>query len=72
MKTPMFSWKQWRVGLLIAVLLSLCVAGAGLSAGMGWKPFVAVFCSACLTNLGAYLKQHPIDQVEDDTTKPAK
>ena len=44
------------MGMLVAVILSLCVAGAGLTEGTNWKQFVAVFCAALLTHAGAYLK----------------
>ena len=44
------------MGMLVSAVASLLVAGAGLAAGMTWRQFVAVFCSAMLTHGAAYLK----------------
>jgi hypothetical protein len=52
------------MGCLVSLVLSLFVAGAGLSAGASWKVFLSVFCSAALTHLGSWLKDHPVEQID--------
>lgn len=51
----------------VSVVLSLLVAGSGVAAGMAWQAFVAVLCTALLTHLGAFLKDHPVDSISFDT-----
>lgn len=60
-------WRAWKLGVVIAVAMSLLVAGSGLVHGMDWQAFLAVFCTACLTHLGTFLKDHPPDQISFDT-----
>lgn len=55
------------MGVAVAVVMSLIVAGAGVVAGMHWQAFVAVFCAACGTHLGTFLKDHPVEQITFDT-----
>ena len=62
-------WRAWRLGIIVSIFLSLLVAGAGLVAGMTWRMFAAVFCAACVTHVGAFLKDHPVDQVTFDDTQ---
>jgi len=64
------AWRKWKLGLLISAAAALLSAGAGLTAGMGWRPFIAVFCVSTLTHCGAYLKNHPIETVEDQNGNP--
>ncbi len=59
------NWKKWKIGLLVAFGCGLLTAGAGLSGAMNWKSFVAVLCASLITNLGNFLKQHPIEDVKD-------
>jgi hypothetical protein len=66
------SWRRWKLGVVVAIGLSLLVAGAGLAAGMKWHSFVAVFCTAALTHLGSFLKDHPVETVTDDTEQVKK
>jgi hypothetical protein len=66
------TWRRWRLGVLVAVLLSAIVAGAGLVAGTNWRALVATFCTALLTHLGSFLKDHPPESVSFDTEKVAK
>lgn len=66
------SWRRWRLGVVVTVVLSLIVAGAGLSAGMKWQAFLAVFCTALLTHFGSFLKDHPLEQITFDTAPPFK
>ena len=59
------NWKKWRVGLFVATLYSLAVAGSTALVGGNWKVFLAAFCTALITNWSAYLKQHPIEDIQD-------
>jgi hypothetical protein len=59
------NWKKWRIGMGIAIVCGVFNAGAGLAGTMDWKSFVAVLCASLLTNLGNFLKQHPIESVDD-------
>lgn len=60
-----FTWRKWRAGLFIAIGLALTTAGAGLMAGMKWQAFVAVFCTAVPGFVGTYLKNHPIEDIDE-------
>ena len=53
------------MGCVVALVLSAFVAGAGLTAGGGWRVVLSVFCTAALTHLGAWLKDHPVEQIDD-------
>ncbi len=64
------NWKRWKIGLVVSCLLSLLVAGSGLAEGMTWRSFVAVLCTAMITHLGAYLKDHPVESVSFDADQP--
>lgn len=59
------NWKKWKIGLVIAILCGVFSAGAGLVAGMQWQAFVAVLCASLLTHLLTFLKNHPIENIED-------
>jgi len=60
------AWRKWKIGLVIAVFFGLLTAGSGLAGSMNWKSFVAVLCTALLTNLGSYLKTHSVDDLPDN------
>lgn len=70
------SWRRWKLGAAVALLLSLLVAGAGVGAGGSWRVFVASFCTAALTHFFSFLKNHPVDAVDfnggdhENTTVP--
>ena len=64
------SWKSWKIGILVALGLSVFVSLAGLAAGGGWKVLLSVFGSACLTHFGAFLKDHSIEEITETITKP--
>ena len=51
--------------MVVAVILSLLVAGAGLTDQMSWKSFVAVFCASCASNFLTFLKEHPVESIQD-------
>lgn len=61
------NWKKWRIGLVIAIFCGVLTAGAGLMDSMSWKSFTAVLCTALLTNLLNFLRQHPVEAVVDST-----
>lgn len=63
------NWRKWKAGLLVSLLLGVLSAGAGLAADMSWKAFCAVLCASVATHLIAYLKQHPVESVEDEKPK---
>lgn len=65
-------FNKWVIGIGVATLFSLLTAAAGLSQTMNWKAFVAVFSTAMITNLGAYLMKHPLDSVEIESVKTTK
>lgn len=56
------------MGLLVAIVASLLVAGAGIAAGATWQVFLSTFCAALLTHGGTYLKQHPLEDVIETKT----
>lgn len=58
------NWRKWLIGVGMSLVLSLCVAGSGLVAGMKWQAFIAVFCAAAVTHLTAWMKQHPIESID--------
>ena len=66
MKNAM-NWKKWKVGLVIALLSGVFAGCAGLVGSMDWKAFVAVVCASIATNLGNYLRQHPIESIQEET-----
>ena len=58
------------VRLAVSFGLSFCVAMAGVAAGMRWQAFIAVLGTALATHLGAYVKDHPPEQIEFDDGQP--
>jgi hypothetical protein len=66
------SWKLWRLGALVAIFLSLCVALAGLAAGMKWPAFLAVLGASLLSHFGAYIKDHPVDSVRFESEQTVR
>lgn len=65
------SWRRWKLGIVVAVVLSACVAGSALEAGTTWRVFVQVFCTALVTHFLSFLKDHPLEQIQfSDTTPP--
>ena len=61
--------KKWRIGFAVSLLYALLTAGAGLTAGMGWQAFLAVFCASAVTQLSAYLMKHPVEAIDDNQPK---
>lgn len=58
------NWRRWRLGILVALVLSGLVAGSALTAGCSWQVLVSVFCTAAITHLGAFLNEHPVEQID--------
>lgn len=58
------NWKRWKIGIIVAFLLALLVAGSGVEHGSTWTSFLKVFCSAAGALFGAFLKDHPIDNID--------
>lgn len=68
----LMNWKRWKLGVLVSLVLSLLVAGSALTAGATWQVFVATFCAAALTHLGAFLNEHPVEKIEFQEEDPNK
>lgn len=65
-------WKQWKLGAIVSIVLSVFVAMSAVASGCTWQTFVAVLGTALATHFGAYIKDHPTDKIEFDTTTIAK
>lgn len=58
--------KRWKMGLLVATLQAAVIAGSTLVApGSNWKTFVAAFCTALGPLWANWVKQHPIEDIQD-------
>lgn len=66
------NWKKWKIGAAVSVILSLCVAMAGVAAGITWQGFLAVLGAALVTHFGSYIKDHPVDKITFDTEVRSK
>lgn len=60
-------WRLWIIGAIVSFVLSLCVAMAGVAAGITWQGFVAVLGAALVTHFGAYVHQNPVNKIEFET-----
>lgn len=67
-----FSWKRWKMGLCVSCLTGFFTGLAGLAAGITWKQFLIIVAVCIGKDAGLFLKQHPVDSIEDTTiiTKP--
>lgn len=61
------SWKKWKIGLTLSIVFGLLSGCAGLAVGMSWQAFLAVVCTSLVTNMGAYLMKHPVENIADTT-----
>lgn len=61
------SWKKWRRGLLIAAITGAATGAIGLSIGVTWHQTLILFGVSIGKDLLLYLKDHPIEQIEDTT-----
>lgn len=62
---PKITWKKWRVGLLVTILLGLLSGCAGLATGMSCQAFIAVVSTSLVTHIVAYLSKSPIEEIEE-------
>lgn len=60
------NWRKWRAGLAIAGASALLTAGLSLTDEMNGRAFLRVLCASFLTVGGAYLKTHPVEDVNDE------
>lgn len=67
-----YNWKKWKVGCVVSLFMSLLVAGAGYEAGMSLQAFLVVFCAAAVTHFGAFLHEHPVDQIDFNEQEHSK
>lgn len=65
-------WKNWKAGAIVSLIFSALVAGAAYKHGMYWTDLIPVFCVACATHFGTYIKDHPTDSISFDTTTITK
>jgi hypothetical protein len=56
--------RKWLFGAGAALVLSSFVGLAGLAAGANWTVFLVTFGTAAATHFGAWMKQHPIEDIE--------
>lgn len=63
---PKQTFKKWRIGLYITVIVALCATLAGLTTDMNWKQFLALFGSTMGTGFTTYLMKSPLTDVEDN------
>lgn len=66
------SWRRWKLGILVSVILSLLVAGSGWTAGTKWQALIPIFCTAMLTHFVSFVKDHPVDRISFDTERLVK
>lgn len=63
------NWKKWKMGLLVAFVTGLLTAGASISDDIRLMPIIRVFCVSLVATFGAYLKNHPVEEVQDGDPK---
>lgn len=70
------NWKQWKLGLFVAMLTGLASGMVGVAAGwavgLTRQQLIELFAVQFLLNIGKdlllYLQQHPADDISFDTT----
>lgn len=65
-------WKQWKIGLLIAMLTGIFQAFTQFAVGVTWKQIGILFTFNVGTAGMLYLKSHPEDSINFDTTITTK
>lgn len=60
-------WKAWKLGAMVSIVLSVFVAMAGVAVGMTLHAFIAVLGAALVSHFGAFIFQHPVDEIQFDT-----
>lgn len=61
-------WKRWKLGLIIASVLASFSALAAMSTGGSLANILSVLGMSLLTNWGAFLKDHPVDSIDFETS----
>ena len=65
-------WKQWKMGLIIAMLGGVFQAMVALAINITWQQTLILFAmNIGMTGL-AYIKTHPEDSINFDTTITTK
>ena len=62
-KNETMNWRNWKLGALVAVVMSLLSTGTSLNADTTWQQGIATFCIQCLSIFGAWQVQHPVDKI---------
>jgi hypothetical protein len=66
-----YSWRKWWIGFGMAVGAAALSAGAAAVStdAFSWKPVIAVFCTSVYAHVSTFLKNHPVEDNDDDTHK---
>ena len=66
------SWKRWRIGLLVATITGVCTAfTVGLIVpAMTLKEGSFILLASIAKDLLLFLKDHPVESVEESTSIP--
>ena len=72
MNKPIFSWRRWKLGLLVAGVTGLCTAFvAGLVfPDMTMKQALVVILGSVAKDILLFLNQHPVTEIEDTVHIP--
>jgi hypothetical protein len=65
-------WKQWKMGLLIAMFSGVMQAMIQVTIGLTWKQVGVLTCFNVGQAAMLYLKTHPEDSINFDTTITTK
>jgi hypothetical protein len=61
------NWKQWKVGLFVALLSGTFTGLIGLCIGMTWRNILILIVVNVAKDGLLYLQQHPADSISFDT-----
>jgi len=62
------NWKNWKVGLFVALLSGVFTGLIGLGVGMTWKQLLILIGLNVGKDGLLYLQQHPADKISFDTS----
>ena len=60
------SWKQWRIGVLVAILTGVATGAIGLVAGVTWKQFLVILIPCVAKDFLLFIKEHPVTSIVED------